>query len=139
MDAMELDVNPPPQVACTDDQMHQLAGVQRGFGRIAAQMAEIGGLFDEINALIDAVSAQARELRRLRATTPAADIAGPLREIELAFARIMAVARQAGTVRASILEVGRAGVEVGGGGGGGGETVDALAAALQRIHIDLTI
>ncbi|KAL6897992.1 hypothetical protein ACP4OV_006588 [Aristida adscensionis] len=143
MDAMALDVSPPPQAACTADETRHLARLQRDFARLSAHMAEIGGVFDEIVAVVDALSAHVRELRRLRAgpgaSAAADDLAERLREVEGVFARVAAVARKAEAARGGILEVARTGFGGAAAAGvGGGETVDALAAAMQRIHIDLS-
>ncbi|CAN6208539.1 unnamed protein product [Urochloa humidicola] len=138
MEEMELDVKPPPQVACTDNQQLQLAEVQHLCALMEARVAAICGIYGEIIAAIDAVAAQVGELRRLRAEgIGAAELAAPVREVEWVFGCLLATARRFAAARGTAVEIGRIGIRVGGG-GGAAEAADALADALQRIHIDLS-
>ncbi|CAL5046263.1 unnamed protein product [Urochloa decumbens] len=140
MEEMELDVKPPPprQVACTDNQQLQLAEFHSLCALMEARVAAICGIYGEVIAAIDAVAAQVRELRRLRAEgLGAAELAASVRKVEWVFGSLLATARQFAVARGTAVEIGRIGIR-GGGGGGAAEAADALADALQRIHIDLS-
>ena len=87
MEEMKLDVKPPPQVASTDDQL-RLADLQRAFARLEARVVETCGICGEIIVAIDAVAANVREIRRLRAEGLGVELAAPVREVEWAFANL---------------------------------------------------
>ncbi|RCV20477.1 hypothetical protein SETIT_4G058900v2 [Setaria italica] len=135
---MELHVKPPPppppQVACTDGERPQLAKLQRACARAEARMAEICGVYGDIIAAIDAVADQVRKLRYLRAEGLGAEIAAPVRDAESAAGNLSALVRRVAATRGTIVEMGRICVPDG---GGCAEAADALADALQHIHIDL--
>ncbi|CAN6190684.1 unnamed protein product [Urochloa humidicola] len=140
MEEMELDVKPPPpQVACTDDQQQlQLAEVQRLCALVEARAAAIYGLFEEVIAAIDEVAAHVRVIRRLRAEGHGVELAAPARKVELLFRRLSTTVRRIVAMRGAAVEFGRISITGDGGGSGAAEAADALADALQRIHIDLS-
>jgi hypothetical protein len=136
MKEMELDVKPPPQVASTDDQL-RLAELQRAFACLEAPVVETCAFYGEIIAAIDAVAAQVRELRRLRAEGLGAELAAPACKVEWAFANLSVVVSRVAAMRGTAVEMGRICIARDGG-GGSSEAADALADALRRIHICLS-
>ncbi|KAG2604459.1 hypothetical protein PVAP13_4NG064956 [Panicum virgatum] len=129
---MKLDVKPPPQVASTDDQL-RLADLQRAFARLEARVVETCGICGEIIVAIDAVAANVREIRRLRAEGLGAELAAPVREVEWAFANLSVLVSRVAAMRGTAVEMGRIRIVR----SSGDEAADALAVVLQRIHIGL--
>ncbi|CAN6164949.1 unnamed protein product [Urochloa humidicola] len=143
MEEMELDVKPPQQqqqVACTDDQQQlQLAEVRRLCALVEARGAAIYGFCGEVIAAIDEVAAQVRVIRRLRAEGHGAELAAPARKVEWIFSKLSTTVRRIVALRGAAMEFGRIGIAGGSSGGGAAvEAADALADALQRIHIDIS-
>ncbi|KAJ1258209.1 hypothetical protein BS78_10G057600 [Paspalum vaginatum] len=137
---MELDVKPPPEGGCTDDQWLKLtdaerlrlADAQSLFVRVEASLADILRLCDEFTEMIDDMAAHVHMLRRLHAEREGsfgADLAAHVCSVERAFRRLSATARRFAAVPDVFAEMG--------GAGGHTHTIDELAAAMQRIHIDL--
>ncbi|KAG2609710.1 hypothetical protein PVAP13_4KG060033 [Panicum virgatum] len=90
----------------------------------------------KIIAEIDVVAAHVRELRRLRAEGLRAELAAPVRNVERAFANLSVAVSRVATMRGTAVEMGR--ICIAPRGGGAGEAADALADALQHIHIGLS-